>query len=562
LSLSQDTRCLSCQRGHDLEVLLPHLAGAIVEEAELAGELLCIRARARADDAACPLCGRVSGRVHCRYERRLADAAIGGRRVLIRLQVRRLFCDDPACRKRTFAEQVPGLTTRYRRKTVLLAGMQAEIAVALAGRAGCRLARILDVPASRQVLLRQVMAIADPPARTPRVLGVDDFAVRRGQNYGTVLINCETGVPLELLAGRDGGPLSDWLSAHPGVEVICRDRSGAYADGARTGAPDAVQVADRFHLWQNLAKAVERCVAAHRACLGEPDPGPVAGPEFGPSAGPARAAQREPAGKYADRARRHHTLVHELLAQGRGLREIARHLGWGLHTVQRYARAATWQELVDGRWQGRRPSKLDPFKPYLDQRTSERCRNGAQLFREIRQRGYTGSYSVVRGYLDQKRPARAPLPQAPPTVREVTGWLTRHPDSLTDDEQPRLTAVLDRCPELQAASGQVRAFATMLAQLTGQHLPQWISDVKDAGLPGLSGFAKGLEQDLDAVTAGLTSRWNSGPVEGRVNHIKMIKRQMFGRAGLPLLRKRVLLTAACAHVRRQPWAPRLASIAA
>jgi transposase len=173
--------------------------------------------------------------------------------------------------------------------------------------------------------------------------------------------------------------------------------------------------------------------------------------------------------------------VHGLLADGRGLREIARHLGWGLHTVQRYARAASWQELADGRWQQPRRSKLDPFKSYLDQHA--------------------------------------------------------------DDERPRLKAILERCPELRVASDQVRAFAVMTAQLTGQNLPQWISDARAVGLPGISSFANGLEQDLDAVTQGLTTRWNSGPVEGRVNRIKMIKRQMFGRAGLPLLRKRVLLTA-------------------
>ena len=201
-----------------------------------------------------------------------------------------------------------------------------------------------------------------------------------------------------------------------------------------------------------------------------------------PPAEPAPAAP-EPAGKYADRARRHHAIVHELLAEGRGLREIARHLGWGLHTVQRYARAATWQELADGRWQGPRPSKLDPFKPYLDQRTGEGCGNGARLFREIRERGYAGSYSVVRNYLDQRRPAKKPLPPAPPTVRDVTGWITRHPDSLTDDDRPRLKAVLERCPELQAASGQVRAFATMMTQLTGQDLPQWISDAGRRACP-------------------------------------------------------------------------------
>ena len=541
MSLSQGDACLSCPGAVDLGILLPHLAGVIVEGVAAAAGLLLVMARARAPGAACPRCGTMSGRIHSRYERRLADAAIGGRRVEIRLAVRRFFCPDPGCKRKTFAEQVDGLTVRYARKTSLLAGVLGSIAVALAGRAGSRLACGLGVPASRQVMLRLVMGTPDPQAASPRVLGVDDFAIRRGQHYGTLLIDCETGAPLDLLEGRDAQPLADWLAAHPGVEVICRDRSGSYADGARTGAPDAVQVADRFHLWQNLAKAVEKCVAAHRCCLAEPAPAAPDAPE--PPEGAAGQTAPEPGGKFAERARRHHALVHELRAEGRGLREIARHLGWGLHTVQRYDRAATWQELVDGRWQAKRPSKLDPFKPYLDQHAGQGHGSFTRLFRQIRELGYDGSYSVVRNYLDRTRPEKAPLGQAPPTVRDVTNWLCRRPDTLTEDQRPRLKAILDRCPELQAASAHIRAFATMITELTGQDLPQWMAATREAGLPGISSFAKGLEQDLDAVTQGLTTSWSSGPVEGRVNHIKMIKRQMFGRAGLPLLRKRVLLTA-------------------
>jgi hypothetical protein len=362
VSLSQGGAFLSCPSSVDLGVLLPHLAGVVVEEVTVAAGLLLVLARARAATAACPKCGTVSGRVHSRYSRTLADAAIGGRRVEILLAVRRFFCTAPGCGARTFAEQVHGLTTRYARKTPLLAGVLGRIAVALAGRAGSRLASGLAVPASRQVMIRLVMATPDPPAAPPRVAGVDDFAIRHGQHYGTLIIDIETGAPLDLIEGRDAQPLAGWLAAHPGVEVICRDRSGSYADGARTGAPDAVQVADRFHLWQNLAKAVEKCAAAHRACLAGPSPAPE-----DQSPAPEAPGQPDPAGKYAERTRRHHELVHSLRAEGRGLREIARHLGWGLHTVQRLDRAATWQELADGRWKGPRPSKLDPFKPYLDQ---------------------------------------------------------------------------------------------------------------------------------------------------------------------------------------------------
>jgi transposase len=541
VSLSQGDVFLSCPGPVDLGVLLPHLAGVIVEAVTAAAGLLLVTARARAPEAACPGCATVSGRVHSRYCRTLADAAVGGRPVAIVLAVRRFFCPAPGCPRKTFAEQVDGLTTRYARKTPLLAAMPGSIAVALAGRAASRLAAGLGVPASRQVLLRLVMATPDPQAASPRVLGVDDFAIRRGQHYGTLLIDIETGAPLDLLMGRDARPLADWLAAHPGVEVICRDRPGSYADGARTGAPDAVQVADRFHLWQNLAKAVEKCADAHRACLADPAP-PAALEEQGPAL-PEPEREPGPDGKYAERTQRHHALVHGLRAEGRGLREIARHLGWGLHTVQRLDRAATWQELVDGRWQAPRPSKLDPFKPYLDQHADGARGSIRRLFLEIQALGYDGSYPVVRDYLSRNSPAREPLPPAPPTVRDVTNWLCRRPDTLTGDEKPRLNTILDRCPELQAASGQVRAFAAMITGLTGENLPQWIDAARTAGLPGIASFAKGLEQDLDAVTNGLTMPWSSGPVEGRVNHIKMIKRQMFGRAGLPLLRKRVLLTA-------------------
>jgi hypothetical protein len=472
VSLSQGEVCLSCPGIVELGVFLPHLAGVIVEEITAAAGLLLVMARARAAGAACPRCGTVSARVHSRYSRRLADAAIGGRPVEIVLAVRRFFCPAAGCRSRTFAEQVDGLTTRHARKTPLLAGMRGSIAVAPAGRAGSRLAAGLGVPASRQVLLRLVMATPDPQAASPRVLGVDDFAIRRGQHYGTLLIDIETGAPLDLIEGRDAQPLADWLEAHPGVEVICRDRSGSYADGARTGAPDPVQVADRFHLWQNLAKATEKCVAAHRACLAGPAPPPAVQDGAPVPPEPGHAAQPDPTGKYAERTRRHHALVHQLRAEGRGLREIARHLGWALHTVQRLDRAATWQELADGRWKGPRPGKLDPYKPYLDQHADGGRGSIRRLFLEIQAPGYPGSYPVVRGYLTRNRPAREPLPPAPPTVRDVTTWLCRRPDTLTEDEKPRLAAILDRCPELQAASGQVRAFAAMITELTGQDLPQ------------------------------------------------------------------------------------------
>jgi len=327
--------------------------------------------------------------------------------------------------------------------------------------------------------------------------------------------------------------------------VICRDRAGAYAEGAALGAPAALQVADRFHILQNLNQAVEKCVAAHRDCLRTPAPPP------GPATTNIRTAESQielpvtvvPAGRRAERMRAHHALVHGLLSEGMGLRAIARHLGWGRHTVQRYARAARWQDMVTGR--RTRSSHLDMHQSYLQRRIDDT--DGVISIKDLREelaaRGHNVPYSSLRDWARSRLEwPDAPAPAAAaPSVRTVVGWITRHPDTLTEDETTQLKAVLDACPELDQTHTLVRDFAQMLARRTGADLPDWIRTARAAQLPGVTGFAHGLTTDLEAVIAGLTVHWSSGGTEGAVNRIKKIKKQLYGRAGFELLRKMILL---------------------
>ena len=545
MSLSQVNGCLSCQHEISWERLLPHLAGAVAEKAELAGRRLCIWARARAEQASCPACGRFAGRVHSRYQRRLADAAIGGRPVLIRLTVRRFFCPAPDCPVITFAEQVEGLTVRYARRTPPLAQMLTAVALALAGRAGARLAPLLGLLAGRSSMLRLIMALPDPQAGPVPVLGVDDFAFRRGHTYGTLLVSIDTGKPVDMLPDREAGTLAAWLRAHPGTEVICRDRAGAYAEGARTGAPAAIQVADRWHLWHNLAEHAEKTVAAHHRCvrdhyaaLGQaaaqqaPDPGQLAA-----QAATAHAGNRA----RVVRARERYEQVQALKDKGKNVTTVMRELRLAPGTARRYYHAASADEVVAGTLAGW-PSKLDDHTPYLHQRWNSGCTNICQLHREITARGYRGSYATVYAYLRPfKGLAAPPAVPAPPKVRHITSWILRDPASLDESEQASLDAVRAHCPHLDTLAAHVTEFAKILTGRHGEQLDAWIARASAGDQPDLRSFTTGLKRDYQAVLNGLTLPYSSGKVEGNVNRIKMLKRQMYGRAGFDLLRKRVLL---------------------
>ncbi|MFE7530765.1 ISL3 family transposase [Kitasatospora sp. NPDC057542] len=489
-----------------------------------------MEARSTTDGARCPGCGTWSSRVHGSYLRFPADLPSAGRRVVLALRVRRLACFARSCPRRTFVEQVDGLTRRHGQSTERLRSAVAAVGLALAGRAGERMVRLLGLRGSRSTLLRRVMELPDLPVGAPTAIGVDDFALRKGHVYGTMIIDATTHRVLDLLPDRDASTLGPWLADQPQVEVICRDRASAYAEAASSDAPQAQQIADRYHLWHNLTQAVERTVLDHRSCLNslpmiEPEPEPQWETPL-PADDSADVEEEieqpaDPTGRMAERRIVHHALVHELLERGMSMREVARHLGWSRYTIRRYAHAARWQDMMKDRRP--RASKLDPFKPYLVRRWEETGGKitGRVLFEEITARGYRGGLTLLAQWKRQAliAPDSAPPPPPPPSIRQVTGWLTRHPAGLTLDEEVQRKAILAHCPELDTAAGLVTSFAEMLTRLEGEHLTEWITAAMTSGLAGISTFAAGLNNDYDAVHAGLTTHWNSGPVEGTVNRI-------------------------------------------
>ncbi|GAA2523120.1 ISL3 family transposase [Pilimelia columellifera subsp. columellifera] len=476
--------------------------------------------------------------MHGRYRRLLRDAAVCGVAVRIRLLVRRFRCRNNSCVTVTFVEQVEGLTSAFARFTPPAVAMLVSVGLALAGRAGARLTAGLGAAVGKDTLLRRVRALPDPPAGPVPVLGVDDFAFRRGHRYGTVLVDMQSRRPVDVIDGRDSDGFATWLRAHPGVEVICRDRASGYGEGARQGAPNAVQVADRFHLWRNLGEAVERTLISVRSSL-TPPPTAVAEDH----AVEPQQVQTLPELKIAARYRVQHADVHRLRATGMTLSAIGRQLGLHQATVRKIANAATVDALLVKTHQ--RAHVVDEYVAHLHKRWNEGERNATALFREIKQQGYPGGELAVQRHLRRYRHGRSfkPVPgPKQPSVRETTKWIMTHPDRLDPKDASKLREIRDRTPALDRLVGHVRGFARMLTGLQGHHLNEWITAVaSDNELPALASFARHMIRDLDAVRNGLTMAYSSGPVEGNVNRIKTLKRQMYGRAKLDLLRKRILL---------------------
>ena len=518
------------------------------------GQNVRLKAQITGDHAVCPSCHTSSSKVHDHYTRRPIDLPWRGHPVRFELTVRRFRCTNPDCKRATFAEDCGSNLPRYARRTLEAKAQLLQIALTAGGEAGARLAGKQGLPTSPDTLLRLLRRMCLPAMSTPRVLGVDDLALRRGHDYATIFVNMETHRPVDLVEGREAGTLANWLKARPGVEVISRDRADAYAEGARVGAPQAIQVADRFHLLQNASTALDELLRSRRRQMEHSVHYDVYDRVASSSVGAAEQPQNQSppptlsATKQAEVARRAARVarwekVKKMREAGRSISEIARALGMNRRTVRHYLATpeAPRNQAHHPRPGGLKSPSLQPFVGYLQDRWQAGCHNVSQLYREIVERGYAGSRSLVAQSLEPWRPPRLSSKQRRLKRRLNLRWLClRPPERLKPDEKAALADLLGRDNMLATGYDLLQQFRQVLANRTIPALDKWLDTAKASGLPPFVALANGIAEDRSAVDAALLLPWSNGTTEGHVNRVKLIKRQGYGRAKFDLLRQRVL----------------------
>jgi transposase len=510
-------------------------------------------------NAACPECAQPSTHGHGHYTRRLADLPCQKRPVRVCLEVRRFACRTRGCPRTTFAERFPMLTRAYARRTLRQAEALTEIAFTSGGKAGAQLAKRLAMPTSRDTLLRLIHSTAVPQHKTPQVLGLDDFAWKKGDRYGTLLVDLQAHCPVEVLPDREADTVVRWLRAHRGVKIISRDRAGTYAEAAKRGAPRAKQVADRYHILVNLRDALKGTLAR------KPESLPEVEAERGelrsssqPSTGSPQSLhvpdeirqEDEPAGTPPDqgastpgarkltvaeqrrqisRANRlvRYEQIFALHQEGLSQRMIARHLHVSRKLVRRSLTAGAFPERAPT---GRRQSKLDPYLPYLRKRWEEGCHNGLQLARELQSQGFRGSASLVRRLIGAWR-ARLPGPPervrgkkrqaAPPARRRLSprhaSWLfVKDQEQLTVDQRALIERMCQANTALQELYELGQDFVKMVKHRQARRLDSWLARAHQSSSVELRGFAAGIKRDYAAVQAALSLPWSQGQVEGQI----------------------------------------------
>ncbi len=579
-----------------INILWPNESQFSINKVEKENETIIMSVTATNEKGICPHCQAVSESFHSYYQRHPDDVPLAGYSVRLDITVPRFFCDNECCEAITFAERMSPLIEPYAHRTKRLAVQQQRLAFVSGGEAGASLLAIMGMAVSPDTLIRLIRKTPEAEMETPKVLGIDDWAKRKGQSYGTIMVDLERHRAIDLLPERSAELLATWLKEHPGVEVISRDRGAEYIKGATEGAPDAIQVADRWHLLSNLKDTLRRMLEGKRTTLraaaesnvtesevnsisidnntdialaepsgtlNMPNPEDAIAPVLASDSSVEDTVQKEDIPRQLTRLEQEKKARHErrqeryeevrqLRQQGLPIRKIARSLKLSRITVRKYIKAETCPMYPEGII---RESKLAPYIDYVQQRWESGCHNASQIWRELCQLGFDGSRGLVVRWAAKER-VKLPSPQLEGFHRESktaskseivpwspnrAAWLLIKPeDDLTVEDKQSLERMKESDEDVAEAYSLGQRFIKMVRERQPDSLLPWLGDAVKSGIDTLKGFANGIQQDLAAVMNALSLPWSNGQTEGQVNRLKLIKRQMYGRANFDLLRKRVI----------------------
>lgn len=516
-----------CRSLHPAALVPP---GLIVDHTRLEDDHLVIVARAGIAVGRCPSCGRASRRLHSRYARALSDLPVSGRRVTIRVVVRRFRCVEPTCPTRIFAERFgDGLAARYARRTSRLECIVHHLGLALGGRPAASVARRLMLPVSNDTMLRVVRRRAQRPTEKPAVIGIDDWVYKRGQRYGTLVCDLERRRVVTLLPDRESGTVETWLAQNLEIAVVARDRGGGYGEAVARALPRAVQVADRWHLMENASaaflNAVRKSMRAIRTAVGTTSVDPAL----------LTCAERIQYEGYLRREEANAAIVC-LASANVPMKQIVKRTGHSRKTVRNVVRGLRGDVFRS------RTSTLEAYLLRLDAEWQAGCRNGAELWRRLKSIGFRGSLRVVGEWATRRRRSeQAPNGSARdvPSARAIARLMTAERDRLSKTEAVTVATIEAEVPELDAARGLLERFQAMIRDRKLTELEPWIADAKGSLV---ASFAVGIARDQRAVSAALTQPWSNGQTEGQITRLKLVKRQMFGCGKLDLLEARLLGT--------------------
>lgn len=552
-----------------------HVPGFVVTSVREEAMLVILDAVAQSRIAICPHCHQPSTSIHSYYQRSPQDLPISGKRVRLVLHVRRFRCHHAACPQQTFAERLPGVLLSHAQRTERLTTTLTHFALEVSSEPGARLLTHVGIQVSPDTLLRLANNATEPSQDVPRVLGVDDFAFRRGRSYGTILVDLETHRPVDLLADRSADTLARWLRAHPGVAYVSRDRSPEYTRGVNEGAPTAQHIADRWHVLKNLREVLERLLGRVHTRLTQ---------RYETSIGPVRPRGKQRRTKNElmasevarlQRESRYEEVV-GLYQQGTPIVRIANDLHMSRTTVRKFVAAGAFPERSNTQ---RSKSILDPYVPFLRQRVKQGPVNASQLWRDLQEQGYSGGYKGVARWLQEqgwqlrkgrfsqarKREendkeftttptlsiqrqalplqtpshSQAPLQGPLESPRHLVWLFLQDPARLREADQQMLSFIRQE-HAVDLAYTLAQQFVYLLREHRVEELDTWLSTCMSSGLPDLETFASGLQKEVSAIRAAIMLPYSNGPVEGHVNRLKLIKRSMYSRGSFDLLRHRVL----------------------